>query len=96
MLSRRFYSFLKQKGEYTRRRGLDRDTNKALLVKHISLNNEEGSKLDELRQVLPALSRNQVQLLLQELKKSEQIVNQGRTSAARWHLDKGSQNLRSN
>src|SRR5262249_20748613 len=35
MLSRRFYDFIGQRGAYTRRRGLDRETNKALLEKHI-------------------------------------------------------------
>jgi ATP-dependent DNA helicase RecG len=35
ILSRQFYRFLRQKGVYTRKRGLDRETNKALLLNHI-------------------------------------------------------------
>jgi len=85
MLSRRFYSFLGQKGVYTRRRGLDQETNKALLLKHIRDNAREGSQLDELMQVLPSLSRSQVQYLLKELKTSDLIYFSGQTKAARWY-----------
>jgi ATP-dependent DNA helicase RecG len=85
MLSRALYSFLGQKGIYTRRRGLDRETNKALLLRHITDNDDEGSKLEELMQVLPSLSRRQVQRFLEELKKSGSIHSRHRTSAARWH-----------
>ena len=85
MLSRRFYSFLGQKGVYTRRRGLDQETNKALLLKHSRDNAREGSQLDELMQVLPSLSRSQVQYLLKELKTSDLIYFSGQTKAARWY-----------
>lgn len=84
ILSRRFYGAIGKKGVYTRKKGLDRQTNKALLLRHISDNRREGSRLHELVQVLPALSRNQVQKLLQELKGENRITNVGRTSAARW------------
>ena len=86
ILSRAFYSFLGQKGVYTRKRGLDRETNKALLLKHIEDNNTDGSKLDELLQVLPSLSRDQVQSLLRELKRDALAFNLGRTKAARWYV----------
>jgi ATP-dependent DNA helicase RecG len=86
MLSRSFYAFLRQKGIYTRRRGLDRETNKELLVKHIRDNDPEGAKFEELLQVLPALSRRQVQRLLDELRYEHRISVLGRTSAARWHI----------
>jgi ATP-dependent DNA helicase RecG len=36
ILSRRFYSFLGKAGTYTRKRGLDRGTNKALLERHLA------------------------------------------------------------
>jgi ATP-dependent DNA helicase RecG len=85
MLSRRLYGFLGQRGVYTRKRGLDRETNKALLLKHIEDNREEGSRLEELMQVLPALSRDQVQTLLKELKKAGRIHCVGRTNAGRWY-----------
>jgi len=62
LLSRRFYRHLGKAGVYTRKRGLDRETNKALLVKHIEDNQAGGSRMEELRQVLPALARSQIQV----------------------------------
>jgi len=84
ILSRRFYGFLGKKGVYTRKRGLDRETNKTLLDKHIRENQKEGSRFEELHQVLPSLSRNQLQSLLRELKAEGRICNTGRTRGARW------------
>jgi ATP-dependent DNA helicase RecG len=63
---------------------LDRDTNKALLLKHINENADHGARLEELQQVLPSLSRNQVQTLMRELKKANKIKKEGNTNAARW------------
>lgn len=60
LLSKQFYRFVRKKGVYTRKRGLDRETNKALLVKHINDNRDEGSPIQDLLQVLPSLSREQV------------------------------------
>lgn len=85
ILSRRLYGFLGKKGVYTRKRGLDRETNKELLLKHIRDNRRAGSQLEELAQVLPALSRHQVQSLLRELKAEGRLHNVGRTRAARWY-----------
>ena len=85
LLSRQFYRHIGKAGVYTRKRGLDRETNKALLLKHIQDNRKEGSQLKELVQVLPALSRSQVQKLLQALKIKGQIHKVGNTSAARWY-----------
>ena len=85
MLSREFYVFLGQKGAYTRKRGLDHETNKALLVKHIRDNRTEGSRLQELMQVLPSLSRKQVQSLLKSLKKEGRVRMVGLTNGSRWY-----------
>lgn len=85
ILSRRLYAFLGKKGVYTRRRGLDRETNKALLLRHIVNFRQEGSRLQDLLQVLPQLSRDQVQKLLGELKKERRINSKGKTNAARWY-----------
>ncbi|MBE3120496.1 MAG: transcriptional regulator, partial [Candidatus Atribacteria bacterium] len=84
LLSKRFYRFLGQGGTYTRRRGLDRDTNKMLLLRHIEDSASTGTTLGELQQVLPNLTRDQVQTLLRELKRVGQIEVQGTTKAARW------------
>lgn len=86
LLSRRFYRFLGKSGTYTRRKGLDRETNKALLLKHIGDSEPVGAVLGEMQEVLPNLSRNQVQNLLRELKKDGQAEVRGTTRAARWHL----------
>ena len=84
ILSRRFYGFLGKRGVYTRKRGLDKETNKALLFKHIQDFQKDGSRLKELTQVLPQLTQNQIQKLLVELKKEGRIRCIGRTNGARW------------
>jgi ATP-dependent DNA helicase RecG len=86
ILSRGMYAALGQRGAYTRERGLDHETNKALLVQHISQNDAEGCPLGELRQVLPALSGPQVQGLLQELRAEGRIRVEGARRWARWHM----------
>lgn len=83
-LSRRFYAAIRQRGTYTRRKGLDRSANKALLLKHIQDSVPEGAKMEELRQVLPALNRGQIQVLLRELTSGGAIHVEGRTKGARW------------
>jgi len=85
MLSRKYYEFVDRKGVYTRKRGLDLETNKQLLLKHIRDNRDNGSRLNDLRQVLPALSRRQVQALLAALKKQNKVRMVGKTSAAKWY-----------
>ncbi len=67
-----------------RRRGLDRETNKALLLQHIKNSAEMGTRLEELQQVLPGLSRDQVRTLLRELKRDGLVYVCGITKAARW------------
>lgn len=84
LLSRRFYRFLGKEGAYTRRKGLDRATNKELLLQHIESAGATGSTLAELQEVLPGLSRFQVQSLLRELKGAKKVQVKGRTKAARW------------
>ena len=85
VLSRQLYGLLGKRGVYTRKRGLDRETNKALLLKHIEDSQEEGSPFAELLQVLPALSREQVKRLLRELKQAGHVQPVGSTRTARWY-----------
>jgi ATP-dependent DNA helicase RecG len=85
ILSRRFYHFLGKKGLYTRKKGLDRRQNKALLLAHIEENAAEGSKFEDLMQVLSLLTRNEVRGLLRELKTEGRIHVAGRTRAGLWH-----------
>lgn len=86
ILSRGLYAALGRRGTYTRERGLDHETNKELLLKHIRENDPEGSPLADLRQVLPALSVTQVQSLLNELRHERRVRLVGERRWARWHL----------
>lgn len=85
LLSRGLYAALGKKGVYTRKRGLDHDTNKELLCKHIRENDAEGSPLADLRQVLPALSVKQIQKLLRQLRDEGRIRVSSTRRWARWH-----------
>lgn len=94
ILGQRYYATAGKKGVYTRKRGLDRATNKELLLKHIRENTVTGSQMDEFYQVLPGLTRSQIQLLLRELKAESRIYLEGKTSAARWFGTDVSRNMR--
>jgi len=85
VLSRQLYSAVGETGIYTRKKGLDRETNKELLLKHIRENNRDGSKMEELKQVLPALGLNSIQSLLKDLAREGLVHARGRTKAGRWH-----------
>lgn len=84
MLCRQYYKLSGQSGIYTRRRGLDKETNKELLLRHIRENAKTGSKLSDLCQVLPSLSKSQVQKLAKELKVQGLIDLRGKTKASLW------------
>jgi Fe2+ or Zn2+ uptake regulation protein len=53
-------------------------------LKHIRENTETGSKLNELKQVLPSLTMRQVQGLLKRLEKQGKIEKTGKTNATLW------------
>ena len=84
VLARRFYTFLGEKGTHTRATGLDRDTNKALILAHLRKHKKVGAPLSELKQVLPALSQGQLQKILQEMKNDGKIFVKGQTRGAKW------------
>jgi ATP-dependent DNA helicase RecG len=84
MLCRQYYVLAGKSGMYTRKRGLDRETSKELLLQHIWSNAETGSKFNELCQVLPSYSNDQIKQLLKDLKAASQIYVQGKTSASVW------------
>ncbi|SPE35547.1 putative transcriptional regulator [Candidatus Sulfopaludibacter sp. SbA6] len=85
LLSRRFYSFLGRRGRYTREKGLNRETQKELLVRHIRESEPEGARLADLQDVLRDLSRKQVQTLLRELRDGGRVTVVGVTRSGRWH-----------
>jgi ATP-dependent DNA helicase RecG len=83
VLSRRLYAAVRKSGVYTRKKGLDRETNKQLLFKHIM--ESKGARMEEFRQVLPFLERSQIQVLLRELTEVGSIHHHGATKAALWY-----------
>lgn len=85
VLARSLYEAAGKSGVHTRIVGLDRDTNKELLLKHIRKNGGRGTPFKELQQVLPGHSRNQIQVLMRELRREGRIYCEGATSAARWY-----------
>jgi ATP-dependent DNA helicase RecG len=75
----------KKSGVYTRKIGLDKETNKELLLKHIRSNAKIGSKFNELHQVLPFLSRDQLKQILKKLKAPQGLIYPtGGTKASLW------------
>lgn len=92
MLARSLYAALGNKGVYTRKKGLDQGTNKAPLLKHIQDNADTGARMNEFRQVLPALERSQIQVLLRELRQERLVHSVGATRAALWFPGAGPAN----
>jgi len=86
ILSQALYSALGLPGVHTRKKGLDNETNKELLLKHIKTIEPSGAALNELSQVLPNLSIHQVQYLMRSLKAEGKVCSFGRGGAAKWHL----------
>jgi len=84
VLSKNFYEFTGRKGSYTRRIGLDRETNKELIIKH--LHHYKKGSLNEFHQVLPNLSRHQIYSLLKSLKTENRIKFIGSKRGGYWEL----------
>ncbi len=92
LLSRRFYTAIGQRGSYTHRKGLDREENKALIVRHLDDCADDGSPMAELQQVLPNRSRAQVKRLLDELRREGLVNLQGNRRGSRWFVNKPKSN----
>ena len=86
ILSRGLYDFMGKSGAYTRRKGLDRETNKALLLHHLNGAGPSGAAFTELQQVLPALSRRQIQGLLEDLRDAGKVTLEGKRRYALWRI----------
>ena len=83
ILSRRFYSFLGAPGEHTRKAGLDRETEKELLMKHL-IAGSGGAPMAELLQVLPGKNRDHVKRLLEQLRNEGRAHVTGTKRTSRW------------
>jgi len=90
ILSRGMYRVLGEPGTYTRYAGLDKETNKQLIVKHIKTCGKRGAALKEFRQVLPQLTDPQIRHLVYELRAETKIELEGWAKNARWFLVKNS------
>lgn len=86
VLARSLYSAAGKSGVHTRIVGLDRNTNKQLLLKHIRENGDKGTPFKELQQVLPGHNRGQIQVLMRELREEGYVYCVGNTSAAKWFV----------
>ena len=85
ILSQEYYRFVDQRGVYTRVAGLDREKCRLLLLQHIEQNRDDGSRMRDLMDVVPHLTRGQVRALLKNLRDDGLIRCVGVTSRARWH-----------
>ena len=84
ILSRRLHSYIGDKSGYTRRKGLDRETNIALILKH--LDNFSEASIKDFEEVLPNLTRRRIQYLLSILKEEGRISRVGSKRASKWKL----------
>ena len=76
ILSKKYYVDTKQRGKYTRRKGLDVETNKELILKHLK-EFPEGAKKSDLQEVLPQLGWIQIWRLLRGLREEGKITFTG-------------------
>ncbi len=72
-----------QKGIYTRERGLDKETNKELILKHLEHHENQGT-MQEFLDVLKDLSRNQILRLLHELREEGRVRFVGKLRTGHW------------
>ena len=84
LLSRRFYGAIGARGTYTRKQGLDREENKAILLSHLRGSGAAGCAISELQQVLPSRSRDQIKRLLAQMRGEGLIRLVGERRWARW------------
>ncbi len=94
LLSQRLYAALGKKGVYTRKRGLDHETNKALLERHLRTQGGTEAPLAELQQVLPSLPKRAIQQLLKEMREEGRVELRGQRRWARWFAGPKNENAR--
>ena len=84
ILSRTFASALGESAVYTRRKGLDQEESKLLLLKHLNHKGHAGAPLEELTQVLSSKAKRQVQHLLRLLAEEGKAVAPRRGRGGLW------------
>jgi ATP-dependent DNA helicase RecG len=83
LFSRKYCNFIGKSAVYSRKIE-DRNVNKELLLKHIQ-SAAHGSRFQDLAQVLPMLTRRQIQKLLDELRSGSLIDKKGITRGVLWY-----------
>lgn len=71
ILSKQYYDYVNKKGEYTRRKGLDKATNKILIIEH--LKNYKKGYIFEFIEVLKNIPQKTINKYLRELKEEKKI-----------------------
>ncbi len=84
ILGKQYYRIACKTGVYTRKKVLDRETCKALILKHVRITRHVGSKLGQFFDVLPGRSRGELQSLLCELCNEGKMGLFGATSSSLW------------
>lgn len=84
ILSKRFYTFVGERGVYTRRKGLDSEEKMALIVKH--LKQHKKGVFSDFEQIFPSLNRNQIGRLLKLLKKEGIVRFRGSRKSGYWEM----------
>ncbi len=82
ILSKKYYTVSGHKGTYTRKRGLNRETNKALILTH--LEHHGRGTIQEFHEALDGLNRNQIHGLLNELREEGKIRYLGPRRYGHW------------
>lgn len=86
ILSHHYYKYEKRPGEYTRIKGLTREKKKQIILDHIE--RENGAHVQEFVEAFPELKRNDINNLLQELKRDKKIFFDGKPKSrtGKWKL----------
>lgn len=84
IFSRRYYEMKGLAGVHTRKRGLGKEADLQLLLKHIRSCAPRGCALSELQQVLPHVGARTVSKYLEDLKRRGDATVVGKTRGAKW------------
>ena len=78
ILSSKYYADMKQRGKYTRQKGLSKERNKELILQHLRDYSEGSTKQDLLSVFNNELSWWQIWTLLNQLRKEEKVYFDGK------------------
>ena len=84
VITPQFYDYSDKRLSESFKQAIERAQQKVTLFKRIVENEIVGTKLAELMELLPSLTRRQVQGLLQEMRDEKQIHIEGQNRAGRW------------